>query len=65
VTFRAVAVDDDYVLRGDALRKAIEADVAAGLVPFFCIATVGTTSTGAVDYIAEVGQVGERPSLLR
>lgn len=59
VQFRAVAVDDDYVLKGDALRSAIEEDVAKGLKPFFVIATVGTTSTGAVDRIAEIGAVGE------
>jgi aromatic-L-amino-acid decarboxylase len=59
VQFRAVAVDDDYVLKGDALRSAIKEDVDNGLKPFFVIATVGTTSTGAVDRIAEVGAVGK------
>lgn len=34
--FRAVPVtaEDQYALRGDALRAAIETDVAAGLIPF-------------------------------
>ncbi|WVQ84115.1 hypothetical protein IAT38_006260 [Cryptococcus sp. DSM 104549] len=59
LTFRAVPVtaEDQYSLRGDALRKAIEEDVAAGLVPFLVIATVGTTSSGAVDRIEEIGTV--------
>ncbi|EIW65462.1 hypothetical protein TREMEDRAFT_70540 [Tremella mesenterica DSM 1558] len=57
--FRAVHVTaaDGYALRGDALREAIEADVATDLVPFFVVATIGTTSTGAVDHIADIGQV--------
>ncbi|KIR36426.1 aromatic-L-amino-acid decarboxylase [Cryptococcus deuterogattii CA1014] len=57
--FRAVPVtaEDQYALRGDALRAAIETDVAAGLIPFLAIGTVGTTSSGAVDRIAEIGQV--------
>ena len=35
--FRAVPVSvaDNYALRGDVLRKAMEADKAAGYVPFF------------------------------
>ncbi|OWZ66171.1 hypothetical protein AYX15_02457 [Cryptococcus neoformans] len=57
--FRAVPVtaEDQYALRGHALRAAIETDVAAGLIPFLAIGTVGTTSSGAVDRIAEIGQV--------
>ena len=59
LTFRAVEVAeaDKFALRGEALRKAIDRDAAEGFVPFFVIATVGTTSTGAVDYIAEIGEV--------
>ncbi|KAK1926326.1 putative aromatic-L-amino-acid decarboxylase [Papiliotrema laurentii] len=59
LTFRAVEVAeaDKFALRGEALRKAIDRDAADGFVPFFVIATVGTTSTGAVDYIAEIGEV--------
>ncbi|KAK8846820.1 hypothetical protein IAR55_005908 [Kwoniella newhampshirensis] len=57
--FRAIPVsaEDSYSLRGDAVKQAIDADVAAGLVPFLVIATVGTTSSGAVDRIAEIGEV--------
>ncbi|GFZ46696.1 hypothetical protein JCM24511_03916 [Saitozyma sp. JCM 24511] len=57
--FRAVPVSrsDDYSLRGQALRQALERDVKEGLIPFFVIATVGTTSSGAVDNIAEIGEV--------
>jgi len=72
--FRAVpvSIEDNYGLRGEALRKAMKADVDAGYVPFFVgesfsfqlggssllVATVGTTSSGAIDSIAEIGEVG-------
>ncbi|KAK6903875.1 hypothetical protein I203_107385 [Kwoniella mangroviensis CBS 8507] len=57
--FRAipVSIEDQYSLRGKDVREAIEKDKKAGLVPFLVYATVGTTSTGAVDRIAEIGQV--------
>ncbi len=40
-----------------ALRAAIEADRAAGLVPALVVATVGTTSTTAVDPLPELGPI--------
>jgi aromatic-L-amino-acid decarboxylase len=40
-----------------ALRAAIEADVAAGAVPTIVVATIGTTSTTAVDPVAEIGAI--------
>ena len=49
----------DYSFRGDVLRKAIEEDVKNGYIPFFVVGTVGSTSSGAVDHIAELGEVGE------
>ncbi|KAK4689824.1 hypothetical protein P7C73_g271, partial [Tremellales sp. Uapishka_1] len=57
--FRALPVskEDDYAFRGKTLQAAMERDIAAGLIPFFVVATVGTTSTGAVDCIAEIGEV--------
>ncbi len=40
-----------------ALRAAIEADRAAGVVPVMVVATVGTTSTTAVDPLPQIGPV--------
>ncbi|KAF8705993.1 Pyridoxal-dependent decarboxylase conserved domain, partial [Rhizoctonia solani] len=56
--FRAIEVyaEDNYALRGDSLVNAIEEDRKAGVHPFIVIATVGTTSSGAIDNIEEVGQ---------
>ncbi|MGQ0616811.1 MAG: pyridoxal-dependent decarboxylase [Acidimicrobiia bacterium] len=54
---RAVEVDERFAMRAEALTGAVEADVAAGLVPFCCVATVGTTSSMAVDPVAAIGPV--------
>jgi aromatic-L-amino-acid decarboxylase len=46
---RLVPVDGAYAMRPDALASMIAEDRAAGRRPFFVAATVGTTSTNAVD----------------
>jgi len=54
---RHVAVDGDFALRPDALRAAIEADRKAGLRPCAIVATVGTTTTTAVDPLRPIGAI--------
>lgn len=55
---RALDVDPDtQALRPDALRAAIEADLAVGDVPAIVVATIGTTSTTAIDPVAEIGAI--------
>ncbi|KAJ7072574.1 pyridoxal phosphate-dependent transferase [Mycena amicta] len=49
-----VRAEDRYALKGQTLQQAIEEDKAAGRRPFVLIATVGTTSSGAVDDLAEI-----------
>jgi aromatic-L-amino-acid/L-tryptophan decarboxylase len=51
---RSLAVDDDFALRPDALVAALVEDRAAGRVPCLVMATVGTTSSLAVDPVAAV-----------
>jgi len=55
---RAIAVDGEtFAMDPAALRAAIEADRAAGVVPAIVVATIGTTSTTAVDPIPEIGAI--------
>ena len=54
---RHVAVDGDFALRPDALRAAIEADREAGFRPCAIVATVGTTTTTAVDPLQPIGAI--------
>lgn len=57
VQIKAVQSDDDCRMRGSALRAQILEDQAAGKVPFFVVATLGTTSVCTFDALDEVGQV--------
>lgn len=54
---RRIPVDDYYRMRADALAEAIRSDRAAGLLPIAVVATVGTTSCGAVDPVAQVADL--------
>jgi len=60
---RLVPVDAHLAMRPDALADMIRSDRAAGLIPFFVAATVGTTSTGAVDPLAPIGELCAREQL--
>ncbi|KAL6546341.1 hypothetical protein OROMI_022062 [Orobanche minor] len=59
--FRAVATTKEtaFGLTGEALRAAIESDVESGLVPLFLCATIGTTSSTAVDPLGPLCDVAE------
>ncbi|HTC23413.1 MAG TPA: pyridoxal-dependent decarboxylase [Gemmatimonadales bacterium] len=57
---RPIPVDARYALRPDALAGAMERDVAAGLVPACVVATVGTTSSTAIDPLPEVAALCRR-----
>lgn len=57
---RAIATDDSYRLRVDALRDALARDRAAGLLPLMVVANAGTTNTGSVDPLHEVADLCER-----
>jgi len=52
--YRPVATDDAFRLRPDALRAAIEEDVAAGVRPVAVVATLGTTSAAAIDPVRDI-----------
>jgi aromatic-L-amino-acid decarboxylase len=54
---RGIPCDAQYRLPIDALRAAITADRAAGLLPFAVVTTAGTTNTGAVDRLDVVADL--------
>ncbi len=54
---RLIEVDEHYALQTDALVAQIKADIEAGLIPFLVCVTVGSTSSSAVDPLAEIGQI--------
>ncbi len=54
---REIDTDEAYAMRPAALAAAIDTDRAAGRTPFFVTATVGTTSSTAVDPVRAIGEV--------
>ncbi|XP_037083637.1 aromatic-L-amino-acid decarboxylase-like [Pollicipes pollicipes] len=63
VRMRQLQTDNNFSLRGAALRRAIEKDKSMGLVPFFLLATLGTTPSCAFDCLPELGAVCEAEGL--
>ncbi|MGA8761399.1 MAG: pyridoxal-dependent decarboxylase [Candidatus Sulfotelmatobacter sp.] len=60
---RLIEVDENFAMRPDALSRQIDADKLAGLFPCFVCATVGTTSSNAMDPIAAIAKVCRQHSL--
>ncbi len=54
---RLIGVDAGFRMDAAELERQIIADKAAGLIPCFVCATIGTTSSGAVDPIPEIGRI--------
>lgn len=54
---RMIGVDEKLAMRSDLLELAIQQDLKDGLVPFFVCASVGTTSTNAIDPLLEIGSI--------
>ena len=60
VHLRQLGTDAGYALRPELLEKALREDLAAGRQPFFVCASLGTTSSGAMDPLRALGEVLER-----
>lgn len=54
---RRIPVDGAYAMRADALRDAMQRDRAAGLTPAAVVATIGTTSSAAIDPVRAIGEL--------
>jgi len=54
---RLIDTDQNFAMRAEALARQIAEDRRAGLVPCFVCATVGTTSSNAIDPVAEIGRI--------
>jgi len=54
---RLIEVDQNFAMRADVLARQIADDRRAGLTPCFVSATVGTTSSNAIDAVPEIGRI--------
>ena len=54
---RLIETDEKFAMRTGALARQIESDRKAGRLPCFVCATVGTTSSNAIDPVREIGKL--------
>jgi aromatic-L-amino-acid/L-tryptophan decarboxylase len=60
---RLISVDENLAMRPDLLEAQIKQDRAAGKKPFFVMATVGTTSSEAIDPVRAIGEICKKYGL--
>ncbi|MDE8313883.1 aminotransferase class I/II-fold pyridoxal phosphate-dependent enzyme [Erysipelothrix rhusiopathiae] len=61
--FRFIETDDLFQIKSDVLEKTILNDLDQGLVPCCVVATAGTTNTGTVDPLDEIGDLCNKYNL--
>jgi aromatic-L-amino-acid/L-tryptophan decarboxylase len=54
---RLIDVDRNFAMRPDIVARQIEADKKSGLIPCFVCATIGTTSSCAIDPVREIARI--------
>lgn len=57
---RLIGVDNKLAMRVDLLEASIKKDLQDGKKPFFVCATIGSTSTNAIDPIVEIGRLCQK-----
>lgn len=63
VTIRYVELDENWRIDSDRLKIQIEKDKKEGLNPFMIVASAGTTDTGAIDPLKEIGIIAKTNDL--
>jgi aromatic-L-amino-acid/L-tryptophan decarboxylase len=60
---RVIGTDENYAMDVNLLTDSVEQDIAEGLTPCVVVATTGTTTTTAIDPIAEIGKLTKKYGL--
>ena len=55
--FRQIPTDENFALRAEVLEETIIKDIANGFKPVCVISAIGTTSTTAIDPVAEISSI--------
>ena len=54
---RIIDVTEQFAMKPDLLKQQIQKDKKEGFIPFFVCATIGTTSSNAIDPVRKIGEV--------
>ena len=57
VSCTKLKTDGNNSVRGETLQKQIDEDRSNGLIPFYIVATLGTTSICSYDNLLEIGPI--------
>ena len=60
---RLIDVNNDFSMNNSSLKKQIIKDAKDGYIPFFVCATIGTTSSNAIDSVYEIGKICDKYKL--
>lgn len=60
---RLIPVDEKFSLMPDELERKITEDKKAGFIPACVVATIGTTSSGAVDPLRAIGEICQKHNI--
>ncbi len=60
---RIINATDDFSMDSNQLRKQIVKDIESGCIPFFVCATIGSTSSNAIDPLYEIGKISKEFNL--
>ncbi|MEO6168576.1 MAG: aminotransferase class V-fold PLP-dependent enzyme [Chitinophagales bacterium] len=60
---RHVPLDEQYRMKADDLERMIVLDKTNQLLPFLVVASAGTTDTGAIDPLDEIGSIAKKQEL--
>lgn len=63
VIIRYIEIDEFSRIKTAHFRQLLEEDKAAGLSPFLVLASAGTTDTGAIDPLSEIGEIAKSNNL--
>lgn len=55
--------DDEFKMNVEALEEAIVKDKNEGKIPFLVVGTIGTTNTGTIDPLSEIGDIAKKYNL--
>ena len=57
---RIIPTDDEFKMIPSLLEEQIKRDIQDGFIPFAVVATAGTTNTGAIDPLREIGEIAHK-----